>query len=73
MMADREVGELWAYYKADDRESKDVRGLIRKLVEERRHTMCIHGSHCNHDDHLHFALRNFGIDPESWRHYGAIL
>jgi len=34
-MTDKDVGELWSYYDANDRESRDIHNLIRKLISER--------------------------------------
>jgi hypothetical protein len=59
-MTDYEVGELWNIVQAND---WHIKRLIRKLVEERAtHYSIMRGSLG-----LEFALRDFGISPESWK------
>jgi len=62
-MTDEEVGELWRAY-ADWWQPKigeNVRSLIRKLVEERQLQYVASGNS------LECALRDFGIDPKTWK------
>lgn len=67
---DKEVGELWRMLcGAIDHEcslARHGRDLIRKLVEER--AVCIvQLSRRNHEEAEGLALRDFGIDPETWK------
>jgi predicted DNA-binding ribbon-helix-helix protein len=63
-MTDKEVGELWALAQAPALESSYVVKLIRKLVEERANF--IQFTSASNLSCLNRALREFGIDPESW-------
>jgi len=71
-MKDKQVGELWAEAQTKQfgwASRQDVMELIRKLVEERaRWHSRVHAVakwHVNDDNNQ--ALRDFGIDPETWK------
>jgi len=72
-MTDKDVGELWSYYDANDRESRDIHNLIRKLVEERAKTIAMVYFHTNEVDNVNIksceaaACRDFGIDPKDFK------
>jgi len=64
-MKDEEVGEIWCeinqmpeFWQVG---RADIRGLIRKLVEERQLQYVASGNS------LEYALRDFGIDPKEWK------
>ena len=61
-MQDYEVGELWehygVHYNQSEHKGKQIRALIRKLVEERRE---------HFDEAIETTLKGFGIDPKTWK------
>ncbi len=62
-MSDAEVGDIWRRAHVWGASGADpVIDLIRKLVEERAR----HYIKAVHNDPLTSALRDFGIDSETW-------
>ena len=70
-MTDKEVGELWHkhYVPNPKEEVLEVLDLIRKLVEERAKAIEEYGRPWNElqTPHVDLALRDFGIDPKTWK------
>jgi len=65
-MTDKEVGELWTSLAG--LEWPYVQKLIRKLVEERaNYIQQVLESSQNAKDFIPAALRQFGIDPKTWK------
>ena len=70
-MTDKEVGELWR----DNGEGHDhwwfdlqITALIRKLVEQKTEAwLGVDADHMTYETALAEALRDYGIDPETWK------
>jgi hypothetical protein len=68
-MTDKEVGELWREVTTrniDQWPYQKFVALIRKLVEERAKWLGWLPNDVDRSDALASALRDFGIDPDSW-------
>jgi len=79
ILSDNEVGNLWFFYNEynpSEEKGKQIRALIRKLVEE-RYELYIQLWKEAYKDYSPYekgqelaladALQSFGIDPASWK------
>jgi hypothetical protein len=66
-MHDKEVGKLWSLCISTPDANlgllRDMKRLIRKLVDERAYAQYVNESH---QDAIMHTLRDFGIDPKKF-------
>lgn len=74
-MTDKEVGTLWNLYieyNPNDFKGYQIRALIAKLVDERaRWKELITNGRCVGPCAINEAIRDFGINAETWRILGG--